>query len=150
MAAYVVLDSGPLGESSKNGGTPSGARSQARLRALANQGMRIVVPEIADYEVRRELSRLRNLAGIRRLDSLRLSLGFEPITSRVMTLAADLWGQSRRTGRPTSHPHALDGDVILAAQARLLVAPGDTVVVATTNVGHLRMFIATMDWNSIS
>jgi hypothetical protein len=54
-----------------------------------------------------------------------------------MLLAAELWAQSRKAGKPTADPKALDGDVILAAQAKLLESGGNPVVIATTNVGHL-------------
>lgn len=50
---------------------------------------------------------------------------------------------------PTADPRALDGDVILAAQASLLLSQGDEVVVATTNVGHLAQFIDAREWGLI-
>ena len=54
-----------------------------------------------------------------------------------MRLAAEFWSQVRRAGLPTADPQALDADCILAAQATLLGGPGDDIVIATTNVGHL-------------
>ena len=53
MGRIVVLDAGPLGLVSK----PDVGRCNAWLRMLDISGARIVVPEIADYEVRRELIR---------------------------------------------------------------------------------------------
>ena len=56
-------------------------------------------------------------------------------------LAAQLWADARRRGQPTADPHALDGAVILAAQATWLASGGDTVVVATMNATHLARFV---------
>jgi len=49
---------------------------------------------------------------------------------------------------PTSK--ALDGDVILAAQAAMLENNGYTVVIATTNVRHLARFTTAREWRDIS
>ncbi len=109
-----------------------------------------MIPEIADNEVRRELPRLGATAGIERLNRLQEALIYRPITTEAMRLAARLWAQARRAGKPTSDPHALDADVILAAQAQLLSGPGDSAVVATTNPGHLGRFIDARDWPTIA
>ncbi|NEQ67432.1 MAG: hypothetical protein F6K21_18370 [Symploca sp. SIO2D2] len=66
-----------------------------------------------------------------------------------MLKAAELWAQARNTGRPTADPKALDGDVILAAQAILVAEEGNEVIVATTNVGHLSQFIDAREWRLI-
>jgi hypothetical protein len=66
-----------------------------------------------------------------------------------MLLAADLWAQARKSGLPTAPPDALDGDVILAAQALLATGPGDVVTVATGNVGHLAQFVDAQPWEKI-
>ena len=91
MADFVLLDSGPLGEAAKPRGRPAAELAHARLNALMRAGMTILIPEIADYEVRRELIRLHNLGAVRRLDGLRDYFGYVPITSKVMRIAADLW-----------------------------------------------------------
>jgi len=44
----------------------------------------------------------------------------------------------------------LDADAILAAQSTLLAQAGDTVIVATTNVGHLARFVDARSWREIS
>ena len=55
--------------------------------------------------------------------------------------------QARQTGIPTAGPAELDCDVILAAQALSLNEP--SVVVATSNVGHLARFVTAQDWQTI-
>ncbi len=58
-------------------------------------------------------------------------------------------GEARQRGRPTADPKALDGDVILAAQATLVADEGNEVIVATTNVGHLSQFVDAREWRLI-
>jgi hypothetical protein len=53
-----------------------------------------MIPEIADYEVRRELLRARREVGIRRLDQLKEALTYLPITTAVMLRAAQLWAEA--------------------------------------------------------
>ena len=57
MARIVVLDAGPLGLVSKPPGKLDADRCRVWVRALDARAVRIVVPEVADYEVRRELIR---------------------------------------------------------------------------------------------
>jgi hypothetical protein len=118
---------------------------QSRLAA----GDHVLIPEIADYEVRRELLRPRNLASLTRLDDFKRRLGYLAITTEAMLQAAAFWAEARRQGRPTADVHALDGDVILAAQASLLARDGDEVIIATTNVGHLARFVDARLWEEI-
>ena len=105
-------------------------------------------PKFADYEVRRELIRARKQAGLMRLDALVELLDYAPIDTATMRHAAVLWAQARQAGKPTADRHALDGDVILAAQA--LTIEHSEVVVATTNVGHLARFVKSALWNDIA
>lgn len=74
-----------------------------------------MVPEIADYEVRRELIRAKKREGIERLNALIKQLDYLAITTPAMRKAAEYWAQARRQGRPLAADAALDGDVILAA-----------------------------------
>ena len=67
-----------------------------------------------------------------------------------MLKAAEYWATTRGAGRPTADEKALDGDVILAAQSAALVQPGDELVVATTNVGHLSQFVDARSWRESS
>jgi len=105
------------------------------------------VPEIADYEVRRELVRADKTQGIVRLDALIALIEYLPITTEVMRQAAQFWALARQQGKPTAADPAPDGDVILAAQAATLGAMD--VVIATTNVGHLSRFVPAQLWHEI-
>jgi predicted nucleic acid-binding protein len=149
MNRLILLDSGPLGmvTNPKAKGIPLAC--QLWLKALLRQGERVIIPEIADYEVRRELLRAGLLRSVQRLDNLKQTLEYTPIQTDTMLLAASLWAEVRQTGQPTADPKALDGDVILAAQARLLSNDTTEAIVATTNVGHLSRFITALDWQSI-
>jgi predicted nucleic acid-binding protein len=113
-------------------------------------GTQIVIPEIADYEVRRELVRANKIQSVFRLDALKAALGYLPITTKVMLRAAVLWAEARNMGKPTASDLALDSDMILAAQGQLLLDDGDFVVVATTNVSHLSLFIPALHWQEIN
>ena len=67
-----------------------------------------------------------------------------------MRLAAEFWAQTRQQGRPTADPHELDCDVLIAAQVRTTFGSVNDLVVATTNVRHLSLFVPAADWWTIS
>ena len=145
--SVVVLDTGSLGMIVHPGGEQEVDACQQWLDDLLVQNRRIILPEIADYEVRRELVRMRKSTSLAALDDFAFVLEYLPLTTDTMRLAADLWAQSRQQGRPTADPKELDGDVILAAQALLLNLPD--VVVATTNVGHIARYVSAKRWQEI-
>jgi predicted nucleic acid-binding protein len=148
----IILDTGPVGLAAKAPGKPEVDRCLAWIKSLLAVGSIVAVPEIARYEVRRELTRIGATSGLRRLDELHPDLSFLPITSVVMDLASELWAHVRRAGKPTAGDAALDGDAILAAQALVAAGSGDEVIVATTNVAHLTRFpgIVALDWRAIT
>jgi predicted nucleic acid-binding protein len=150
---HLVLDTGPLGIATKPDDRPDTVACLAWLDRLIAADWSVILPEIADYELRRQLLLNGNHAGIRRLDLFGQAVRFEWINRLTLRLAARFWADLRREGRPTADPHALDGDCILAAQASLIAEHYDSeqVVVATTNVGHLGRFagIDARQWNRI-
>jgi predicted nucleic acid-binding protein len=149
MSRLIVLDAGPVGLLTRSPRVLEAQQCADWMHALLAAGVRVAVPEIADYEVRRELLRLRANAALRRLDLLGERLEYVPLTTDAMQRAAELWAQMRQQGQPTADPHALDADVILAAQAQLAAAPDDLIVVATTNVSHLSRMIPARHWHEI-
>ena len=147
MSRTILLDSGPLGLiTNPRASPPAAACGQWVVNAIA-AGASVVVPEIADYEVRRELMRARRTAGIARLDAFIGQVEFLPIETAAMRQAAAFWAEARQQGRPTAPDPALDGDVILAAQAATLDRMG--VIVATTNPKHLSRYVVAELWIDI-
>ena len=119
LMRLVVLDTGPLGLISHPRSRPRNDQCRQWVNDLATAGVHIFVPEIADYEVRRELLRVGATAGLRRLDQVKATLDYAALTTAVILRAAELSGsRARRAGRPTAPPEAvLDGDCLLAARA---------------------------------
>jgi predicted nucleic acid-binding protein len=138
----VILDAGPLGKIAHPRRNPE---VNAWYTGLLAAGVTVIIPEIADYEVRRELLLAGLSDALRRLDGLKLVLVYLPLSTEAMHRAAELWAIARRSGQPTADRHALDGDVILAAQAE--EAGG---IVATDNVRHLARFVDAREWRDIS
>jgi predicted nucleic acid-binding protein len=147
VTKVVFLDTGPLGQLSHP--RPNQKVTQW-LFDLLDKGIEVVLPEIADYEVRRELIRAKKTKGIQRLDQLKNDTFYAPITTAAMLKAADLWAAVRIQGKPTADRHALDGDAILAAQALTYDAANRSIVIATDNVVHLSRFVAAQAWETIT
>lgn len=148
MTRTVLLDAGPLGLL-----TAPPRRQDARaccqwLAGLIGGKVRILVPEITDYELRRELLRAGKARSVQRLDALGQAAEYLPITTAAMRRAAELWAQARQQGQPTAADNTIDADMILAAQALTLNA--SDIVIATTNVGHLARFVPAEFWQDIA
>ena len=90
----VFLDSGPLGLLSNARGKPRADDCRLWARGLFSAGVRVFVPEIADYEVRRKLLHLGATAGVRRFDLVKATFDYAPITTDVMLRAAGFWGDA--------------------------------------------------------
>lgn len=148
MSQVVLLDTGPLGLVTNPRRSPQSVACAQWLQALVAHGVRVIVPEISDYEVRRELLRAKKEPGLARLDALATRLEYLPLTTPAIRRAAVFWAQARQQGQPTADDKALDGDVILAAQAMTLGIAD--VVIATTNVGHLSRFAPAALWPEIT
>lgn len=145
----VLLDAGPLGLVTHP--RPEQNRQVALwLRGLLEASVLVRVPEIADYEVRRELLRAGKTAGVVRLDRLADETGYLPLTTGTMRLAARFWADARNRGQPTATDASLDADMILAAQAILAEDEGaNTVEVATPNPRHLSRYADARLWQEI-
>lgn len=145
----VVLDTGPLGIATQRKSAPEAAACARWLFHLQEKGIEVLIPEIADYELRRELIRSGKQASIKRLDRLCQTNTYLRITTEAMRLAARYWADVRNAGTPTADNKALDGDVILAAQVGVLRIPPDQIVVATSNPKHLARFVPARRWQEI-
>jgi predicted nucleic acid-binding protein len=150
VSQFVVLDSGPLGLLTHPQRSAEVVAVTEWLSGCLLSGARVIVPAIVYYELKRELLRAQKTLSVGRLDAFvnAASGRYLPLSDEALRLAAELWAQSRRQGRPTAEANALDIDVLIAAQALLFAAPSE-VVVATTNPKHLAQFVTARHWNQI-
>ncbi|MEH2322856.1 MAG: PIN domain-containing protein [Nostoc sp.] len=146
MGRAILLDTHPLSQVTHPKVNP---KVQQWLKSLQKTETVIGVPEIADYELRRELLRQGKQKSIDRLNKLS-QICLIPLTPETMLKAAELWAWVRNQGQPTASNESLDGDVILAAQAILQLKSFDQVIVVTTNLKHISRFesegICVVDW----
>lgn len=148
----IVLDTFPTSSTGKLPGKAPSMLDACRewITACETGGHRILVPAISYYEALRELEMRQAATQITRLRSFCLDTKrFISLTTDDLEVASRFWGQTRRAGTPTSHPQALDGDVILAAQAIGLGFPRSQFIVATTNPAHLTQFVPCDLWTNI-
>lgn len=150
MSTVILLDTGLLGLITHPQASEEARQCAQWLVSLSLKGFDIKVPEITDYEIRRELLRMNKVKSIKRLNDLKNVLGYIPLTTQAMLVAAEFWAEARKQGKPTADDKALDGDVILAAQASIIESAGSTAIVATTNVGYLSRFVNAKTWRDIS
>ena len=137
MTAYV-LDAGLLGRICHPRLYDA---AKVWLDSTLRAGHEVYVPEVADYELRRELLRIGATASLRRLDLLTREATYLPIDTAVMREAARLWADLCGKGLPIGAPEALGADAILAAQA---LRVDGTVV--TTNPRHVARMVLTLAW----
>jgi predicted nucleic acid-binding protein len=149
MSQVIVLDSAPVGLITNPKGAALSLKCQEWFSNLFDRGYDVVLPEIIDYEIRRELLRANKVSGIKKLNRLKAEIIYLPITTEVMLKAAESWAEVRKKGKPTADSLALDGDVILAAQAILVTNSGYEVTVATNNTKHLSLFVDAREWQEI-
>lgn len=120
------------------------------IAACEAAGNQILIPAISYYEALRELEMRRAASQMIRLKAFCLQpQRFVSLTTNDLEIAAQLWGQARRSGQPTADPHALDGDVILAAQAINLGFPSSQFIIATTNLSHISRYAPCDLWANI-
>lgn len=143
----MVLDTGPAGRLTHPGANLELVKWLTSKLAV---GVEVVLPEIVDYELRRnfvlEISRGNNSfrRSLTRLEALQETLTFLPLNSDMMRKAADFWAEARRQGKPTADLKELDADAILAAQAWFVGG-----IVITENVGHLGLFVDARTWRDL-
>lgn len=151
MKSILVLDSTPLALIAHRRGLKRADECRLWVERHIASGTHVLVPEIIHYEVRRELLRSGKAHALAALDHFSHALPdrFLPLNSSSIRLAAELWAQARQQGIPTADPHALDIDVILAAQVLSHgLSPADFVV-ASSNLAHLARFVPAEEWSRI-
>lgn len=148
MSKVVILDTTPHGILANPKLTQTVRTCRRWVSALIAGGCTVVIPEIADYEVRRELIRGGRTLSIQSLDALAVQFNYLPLNTVAMRIAAELWAYARNIGQPISHDRSLDCDTVLCAQTHALSDP--TAIIATGNPAHLVRFAPAADWQTIA
>jgi len=150
LTTVVYLDTGVLGiVTHPKADKPEVQNCIKWLYGMLEAGARICVPEICDYELRRAYILNKSNIPLERLESLISVLTYVPVDTSMMRRAAELWADARSRGKQTADEKELDCDVVLAAQALVSTAQTESAVVATTNVGHLSLFLRADTWENI-
>jgi hypothetical protein len=143
VSVAIVLDSCPLGLLCNRNRNQQANANRSWIASLVTANRRIIIPKIADYEVRREFLEIQNHAALAVLDGYESQLEYLHITRMAMRHAAGLWAHTHNTGQQTAHDHTLDGDMILAAQGITLGVP---TIVETVNLSR---FTSSELWQTI-
>ena len=149
MSMVVLLDAGPLGMITNPKSSSENEAFKNGLARISREGAQVVIPEIADYEVRRELLRAGKPNGLGRLDALKNILDYAPITTTVMLKVAEYWAMARNMGRQSASDASLDADMILSGLTWALARNGGEIMIATTNVRHLELFTPARIWQEV-
>ena len=151
MARIILLDAGVIGLLVSDPSLPTVADGVAWLYAL-DPSIEVTFPDVAVFEVRRELIRVGASRKLARLAGLLARSDRAGVTEAAWIKAAEFWATVRRAGKPTASPDALDADAILAGVAATIGTAQDVVTIATTNVRHLSWFagIDAQDWRAIT
>lgn len=147
VSEIVVLDSGPLGWLCHPKNPPNAAACRRWAKRLRESGRRIILPEIIDYEIRRDLIRNNAVMAIAALNNLGRQFEYLPLNTAMFRLASEIWAHMRALGRPAAGSQHLDIDVILIAQATSQFP--DDFIIATTNVRHFIPLVNAELWENI-
>jgi predicted nucleic acid-binding protein len=149
VSQTILLDTGVLGLVTNPQRSPQAIQCLRWVEELVRAEVQVFVPEIADYELRRERLLAQRLRGLARLEALSGWLDYLPLTTKAMHEAARCWARARQQGQPTADDRTIDGDMILVGQALALDLPVAEIMVATTNVRHLVRFVPADLWQNI-
>ena len=145
MANDYLLDTGPLGLLAHDRPAQR-IPIQNWVTQELSAGGNVYISEVADYEVRRELTRLIRAgqlpaSRLQRLDQLKSLCYYLPVSTASWQRAAEFWADARSQGLPTAGPASLDPDVLIAAQAQEVSA-----TVVTNNPGHIGRWVPVLVW----
>ncbi len=152
----VFLDTGVLGLVTSPSNKGDARECKEWFYRLLARGIYVITSDICEYEVRRSLILASfintTVQGIENLDELQQVIDFLPLTKDVMQKAALLWAEARSQGISTADEKNIDADIIIASQWQLLTEdfPGQYIVIATTNVKHLKRFTEAKLWKNIN
>jgi predicted nucleic acid-binding protein len=105
----------------------------------------VLLSEVTDYELRRELLRIGATRSLAHLDELTRELVYVPVTTATWRRAAAIWAMARNAGAVTAPPEALDGDALVAAQAL-----EEAAVIVTTNTRHFgALSVSALEWRAV-
>ncbi len=152
MTDVVFLDTGVLGVVTHPRGSRESKECIKWMHGLMAAKVRVCVPEVCDYELRREYLRRSSIKeaqiALSKLNALIAAVDYVPIATPAMREAAQMWADSQNAGSPSTDPKRIDFDVILCAQAKL-AASGRIFMVATTNVRHLKRYVSADAWRNV-
>jgi len=146
----VYLDTGPLGlvchPQPVKDQEPSDFQFWVK-KALVKR-IRIIIPAVADYELRRELIRNGSTDSITKLDLIESGgytdfpgIIYLPLSDAAIKRAAEMWADARNKGYSTAQDKALDGDVLVAAQALDHAASSSRFTIATGNLKDIARYV---------
>ena len=150
----IILDSGILGFASHPQLHKKYSDFFAWIQSNIAYKNDLVIPEVADYEVRRSLIKIGSRS-ISILDDLQSYEGFEylPINTRAMRIAAESWATARKQGKQGTGNSRLDADMVLVGQTLEFseaIKVEEDVVLATTNIKDLEDFCNAKKWEEIN
>ena len=138
---HVFLDSSPLSLLCNPKINPVTTAINDCVAALMTAGHGIYLPELTNFELRRELSRAGKTRSITLPNALQSRFLYLPVNTIALLRAANLWTGARNQGTATTGPLKLDIDVILAAQVQEFAEansiPDNETVIATSNAVRL-------------
>ncbi|MEG3436898.1 hypothetical protein V0288_07180 [Pannus brasiliensis CCIBt3594] len=145
----ILLDSGVLGALSNPNESEINARLEQWLFNKIKWGS-LITSQVCKYEVKRSLLKIQS-KGINKLADLEELIDFIPIVDRDIEIACELWVKSITEGIQVAPERDINFDIILCAQWQRLQEenPGRKVIIATTNLRHLRRFAEAELWENL-
>lgn len=149
---FILLDSTTLGVLTHPARKSEHVFCREWAKKMVKGGVHVFVPEITDYEIRRELLRADKIEGLKNLDRLgQMGIIYLPLKPGMMRKAAELWAWARKTNQSTAAADRIDIDVILAAQAVIVaLETGEKTVVATNNIKDIKRYTDAEKWQNIT
>src|ERR1035438_3829459 len=100
----IYLDTGVLGIVTHPNAGRESKECAKWLLSILEAGNRVCVPEICDYELRREYNLRNSGKALKNLDDLNRQVEYVPIDTKMIQRAAQLWAEARRQGKSTADP----------------------------------------------